>query len=92
MDNHNGAPISSDIVFASSSERFSYSAIMFSNNVILSSFDEKLKVLNACFAAATATSMSSFVPAETEPITDSLDGLITSIVSDPNESTHAPLM
>ena len=65
---------------------------MFSSNAILSSFDEKLKVLNASFAAATATSMSSFVPAETEPITDSLDGLLAFIVSDPNESTQAQLM
>jgi len=48
--------------------------------------------LNASFAAATATSMSSLVPAAIDPIIDSSDGLITSIVSEPNESTHSPLI
>ena len=57
---------------------------------LIDSFDEKPKDLNASFAAATATSISSLVPAAIDPMIDSSDGLITSIVSEPNEFTHSP--
>ena len=91
-DSHNGAPISCEMVLANSSDLFSYSVIIFSKRVILSSLEEKPKVLNASLAAATAASISSLVPAEIEPITDSSEGFITSIVSEPSESTHSPFM
>jgi hypothetical protein len=43
-------------------------------------------------AAATALSMSAFVASGTRPITSSVDGEITSIVSEPVAATHLPPM
>ena len=60
--------------------------------LILSSLLEKPKEVNALLAAATAASISSLVPAAIVPITDSSEGLITSIVSKPIGFTHAPLI
>ena len=66
--------------------------MIFSSSSILSSLEEKPKVLNASFAEATAKSISSLVPADIRPITDSSEGLITSIVSAPSGLTHSPLI
>ena len=45
---------------------------------------------NASRAAATALSTSTAVPAGTEPMTSSLDGLTTSMLSSPSDATHLP--
>ena len=46
----------------------------------------------AARAAATAASTSTAVPAGTEPMTSSLDGLMTSMLPSPSEATHWPSM
>ena len=79
-------------MFANSSERFSYSEIIFSSSLILSSLEEKPKVLQAFFADATARSIYSLAPAYIVPTLDSSYGLITSIFSEPNGSTHSPFI
>ena len=51
-----------------------------------------LNVLKASFAADTAVFISSLVPAPIEPITSSVAGLTTSIVSAEDELAHSPFI
>ena len=62
--------------------------MIFFNRSILSSLEVLPKVLKASDAAWTAKSISPLVPAETCPITSSVAGFSTSILSSDSDSTH----
>ena len=51
-----------------------------------------LQAGKAALAAATALSTSAAVPLGMRPMTSSVAALITSIVPEPSEATHAPSM
>ena len=78
--------------FAASLKYFSLGEIELREDEFSDPLIEKPNELNALLAAATASSISSLVPAAIVPITDSSEGLITSIVSEPIGFTHAPLI
>ena len=80
------------IVDAISSILLSYISIIDRIYSALSCAVVLLNVLKASLAADTALFMSSLVPAPIEPITSSVAGLTTSMVSAEDELTHSPFM
>ncbi len=87
-----GMPSSSEITWAISSLRAARPSAMAWMYLPRSSFDVKPHVSKAALAAATARSTSDGVPAGTDAMTCSVDGLITSMVSVASDGTHAPSM
>ena len=92
FENISGMPTSREMTSAISGLRSARPSAMAAMNFERSSRSVKPQVWKASLAAWTARSTSSAVPSGMWPITSSVLASMTSIVPEPVDGTHAPLM